>query len=226
MGCGSSSAPVSRDTVKATYVAGLSARGEPIYALCNYAKKDHVRADIHLLKFVWRTKVSKNTGEMGGFPTVLYKDVQRQQLGAIIRMIGIENGQYDPTDWKQAMRIDWIVDTWGDMTNILGAIFLGGGNKQQKYADAMEKKYRPFLIALEKQLNDLGTRFIAADKVTIADCCVLALLRSNMTNPKGCAQPHALNEWNSGRYPKLQAYFETLKDAFADFLANNPATAI
>lgn len=77
MGCGSSSGVTTPNTAVVTYVAGTSARAEPLYALLNHCKQDHLRADLPVPVFLWRTKVSKNTGEMGGFPSVQYKGKQR-----------------------------------------------------------------------------------------------------------------------------------------------------
>ena len=103
-----------------------------------------MRADYHVLNFVLKTKVTGDTGEMGGFPKAQYKGVERQQLGAILRMIGIENGYYDPSNWQQAMRIDWIVDTWGDAVTKVGSIFLGS-RKASEYEAMCTGIFRKFM---------------------------------------------------------------------------------
>jgi len=100
MGCASSSGVSSPNTAVVTYVKDTSARAEPLYALLCHSKQDYLRADLHPVKFLYRTKISHNTGEMGGFPSMQYKGKQRNQLGACMRMIGIEKGYYDPKDWK------------------------------------------------------------------------------------------------------------------------------
>ena len=39
-------------------------------------------------------------------------------------MLGTKFGFYDPTDWKTARKIDWVVDTWGEcLTADGGALF-------------------------------------------------------------------------------------------------------
>ena len=115
-----------------------------------------------------------------------YKGVQRQQLGAILRMIGIENGYYDPSNWQQAMRIDWVVDTWGDVVTKVGAIFLGS-KKPADFEAMCTGIFRKFMTQCEKQMCDLNSRFIAGDRVTIADACMVCFLRTNVVNEKGCA---------------------------------------
>ena len=60
-------------------------------------------------------KGTGNTGEMGQLPFIHYQGRSMQQFNAVLRAIGIEKGYYNPRDWRQAIKIDWIVDTWADL---------------------------------------------------------------------------------------------------------------
>ena len=105
-------------------------------------------------------------------------------------MFGIEHGYYDPKDWKLAMKIDWILDTFGDHINYFAEHelnpTLGKKKKMEFFAKIASEKSPVFLRALEKQLNELGTRYIASDRVTIADAVMVGYLREFMA-PNYCA---------------------------------------
>ena len=60
-------------------------------------------------------KGSGNTGEFGQLPIVSYQGRDMQQFGAVLRSVGVEKGYYNPRDFRESMRIDWILDTWADL---------------------------------------------------------------------------------------------------------------
>ena len=71
-----------------------------------------------------------------------------------MRAIGIEKGYYDPSNWKQAAKIDWIVETWGSLISAQAGIALQPlampGKKAEEYTALLAEKWAPFLAALEK----------------------------------------------------------------------------
>ena len=40
------------------------------------------------------------------------------QAMSILRAFGIEYGYYNPKDWQEAAKIDWILHTWNDCINM------------------------------------------------------------------------------------------------------------
>lgn len=131
-------------------------------------------------------------------------------MGAILRMIGMDHGYYTNTDWQEAMRIDWIVESFVELVQACAEVHFDiamtkKAKKQGKFA-AILTKFRPFLKAAEKQLKHLDTKFIAAERVTIADACMVSLIRTIFQNPKFVASPYAEREFVGGDYPKLVEY--------------------
>ena len=49
-------------------------------------------------------------------------------------------------------------------------------------------------------------KFIAAERVTIADVCMYSLIRTVFQNPKFVASPYTEREFVGGDYPKLVEY--------------------
>ena len=88
-----------------------------------------------------------------------------------------------------------------------------------KLEEIIEKKHHPLLKVMEEQLEKLGGPYITGPKLTIADCAMVAALVNIWENPAG--------PWTEAfkpvlaSYPKVQAYNEKLREAFADRL-NDP----
>jgi len=58
------------------------------------------------------------------------------------------------------------------------------GKKEELYSAVIAEKWAPFLAALEKQMKEGGTKFIAGEKVTIADCVMFSTIVCNFCNEK------------------------------------------
>ena len=154
-------------------------------------------------------------------PQVQYKGVQMQQTLAILRMIGVEHGFYDPKDWQAAGKIDMVCESFN---NILGSIFTG---KPAKLNPVIEKSLRPFLLMVEGMLatkaeQGSSTKFIVGEKVTIADICMFCLFHNSLMNPIYAGYALTNAEMNSGKYPKVLAYAASLEQEFADYAASRP----
>ena len=74
------------------------------------------------------------------------------------------------------------------------------------------------MTLMENQLKTLGSDFIAGNKFTIADCCMVAAIPNLFENPAFASSFAPM----LGNFPKLQGYVTRLKRAFKERLAANP----
>ena len=217
MGNGCSADPTDPSHVKIEYFSGGHGRAEPLRVLLHHAGVPFTDDTVSLTGWMWR-KTINNTGEMGGLPIVHYQGRQMQQTGAVLRAFGTEKGYYNPADWKQAAKIDWIIDTWGDLlTQAAGIIFQFDSEavRQSKWQDAAQTKWRPFLVKLEAQLQKGGHKFIAGETVTIGDCVMFSVCHNIFQNETFHGQPFFRAEFNN--YPLLVAYASNIEREFASF---------
>ena len=91
-------------------------------------------------------------------------------------------GYYDASDWKAAATADTYIDAWVDMLGKVNGISLsmvnGGMTKEEaeaKVDGAIEATHVPVLKLMEAQLAEAGP-FLGGEKVSIADCCLVATL--------------------------------------------------
>ena len=132
-------------------------------------------------------------------------------------MLGIEHGLYDAKDWKSAGQCDQVAESCND--------FLGGlhGAKGAKMTALIEKTLRPFLLMVEGMLVANGsTKNVVGNKLTTADVCMWTTLHNSLMNPKYKGSALAMEELNSGKYPNLLKYAESLEAEFADYAASRP----
>ena len=76
-----------------------------------------------------------------------------QQTGAILRALGVQHGYYNPRDYQAAGKIDWIVDTWGELLTANANIVLsmaGKTKRNEQFQELVTTKWRPFLTHCEK----------------------------------------------------------------------------
>ena len=145
------------------------------------------------------------------------------QSMAELRMLGTMYGYYNPSDWKCAYYCDVILDGWVDILDKTNGIVLSEDSEEKKketLENVIKNIHIPFLNFMEKQLVECGGPYIAGNKLTIADCAMVATLANIWENPAGPFterfKPVLAN------YPKVQAYNKTLRVAFAARL-NDPA---
>ena len=142
---------VGPETVKLEYFKGHG-RAEPIRAMLNHANVHYVEAPVGIPTWMMR-KGTGNTGEFGALPIVHYQGKQMQQTGAILRALGVQHGYYNPRDYQAAGRIDWIVDTWGELLTANANIVLsmaGTTKRNEQFQELVTTKWRPFLTHCEK----------------------------------------------------------------------------
>ena len=114
--------PISPDMMNIEYF-GMHGRAEPLKALLHHSGTPFHFSAVSIPGWLSR-KVTGNTGEMGALPIVHYQGKSMQQFNAILRATGMKYGYYDPRDWRQAGRIDWVVDTWAGLLEVNANILL------------------------------------------------------------------------------------------------------
>ena len=145
------------------------------------------------------------------------------QSMAELRMLGTMYGFYNPQDWKAAYYCDVILDAWVDILEKTNGIVLSQDSEEKKMEtleNVIKNVHIPVLNFMEKQLQELGGTYIAGNKLTIADCAMVATLANIWENPAG-PFTERFKPVLSG-YPKVQAYNQRLREAFKDRL-NDPA---
>ena len=105
-------------------------RPEPIRALLHHAGVPFSNDSVSLPGWAWRKTVG-STGEFGGLPIVRYQGRQMQQTGAILRALGTERGYYNPRDWQQAAKIDWLIDSFNELINVNAEIYFSFSSRTE-----------------------------------------------------------------------------------------------
>ena len=121
--------------------------------------------------------------------------------------MGAKHGYYNATDPKQSYLIDVVLDCFTDIHDTSNGVALGllTGQMTAEAANAalgekIPKAIEPILNLYEAQLGH-GCKFMAGDKVTIADCAMVALMANILENPNS---PFAeLYKPVMAKYPKL-----------------------
>ena len=103
---------------------------------------------------------------------------------------GIRYGFYNTKDWKAAGYCDPIVDCWGDLMAALGAwAYAPPGEAQDAAMVAWRAYVDKFHALVEKTLAHHGKKFIAGDKVTIADFVMASYIGNYVNNPNSPFSP-------------------------------------
>ena len=150
-----------------------------------------------------------------------------QQTGAILRALGVQHGYCNPRDYQLAGKIDWIVDTWGELLTANANIVLSMAStakKNEQFTELVQTKWRPFLVHLEKQLERNNTRFIASNQVTIGDCVMFSVTHNTFLNR--LFDGHAVFAAEFQNYPRLNTYAQTIETEFASFINSRTQLAM
>ena len=105
---------VSPDVFKIQYFKDVHGRAEPLRVLLHYSGTPFVESGVSMAGWMVR-KGSGSTGEFGQLPIISYQGRDMQQFNAVLRSVGVEKGYYNPRDFRESMRIDWIIDTWAEL---------------------------------------------------------------------------------------------------------------
>src|ERR1035437_9866147 len=131
----------------------------------------------HCFAFSEFAEVRKTT-PLNQVPTLQVNGVQVTQSGAITRYVGKLSGLY-PEDAFQALLCDEIMDGVEDASIKIGATFgLTGDNLKNARTDLVNGALPKYLRWLQNQLENHGSEYFAASRLTIADLKVFVFIRS------------------------------------------------
>merc|ERR1712109_158547 len=114
----------------------------------------------------------------GAFPTMEVDGKVVAQTGAIARYCGKLGGFYPKDDDFAAAKIDEIIDTATDITNLIGPTMrMGDAEKSEARKALASDKLPMYFSALEAMMKENGsTGFFVGDKMTIADIAMWRLM--------------------------------------------------
>ncbi len=164
----------------------------------------------------WEQRKSEGKGGEfgGGLPQAVYTEggVEHKlaQFSAIMRTFGIRFGYYDAGDWKQAMYVDPIMDTWGDIADSLSKVAFSEDPEEPKANFA--KIAGKFHGLVEANLKQHGGKFCAGDSVTIADFVLASYVGNILLNPASVAGDSPKSQLSST--PKFEAYTQLVMEEF------------
>ena len=156
--------------------------------------------------------------EFGGMPITTYKGKAMQQMIAVLRSFGMKHGYYNVKDAMECYRADFIIECYCDSQ--FGVLAKAAFNPDFKdpekqgdiLKDATAKGFDALFGQIEQQLEKNGTKFVASDKVTIADVVIAAFYFTNINNPMNPFQA----SFNTAleNYPKSKAYLQHVDKEF------------
>ena len=118
MGCGSSTDVVLPEGIQIQYFKAHG-RPEPLRAMLYHAGKTWTEMPVSIPTWIGKKISKKPNNEFGLFLPIFYWNGKKMtQTTAVLRAIGIEYGYYNPNDWQEAAKIDWILHTWNDCLNM------------------------------------------------------------------------------------------------------------
>ena len=119
----------------------------------------------------------RKTTPLSQVPTLHVNDVQVTQSSAITRYVGKLTRLY-PEDAFQALLCDEIIDGVEDVSVKLGATFgLTGDDLKRARTEFADGPLTKYLRWLQKQLEEHGGEYFAANRLTIADLKVFVFVR-------------------------------------------------
>jgi len=114
---------------------------------------------------------------LGQVPTLYVNGVQVSQSSAITRYVGRLTGLY-PEDAFQALLCDEIIDGVEDTSIKLGTTFgLTGDDLKTARTELVNGVLTKYLCWLQKQLEEHGGEYFAANRLTVADLKVFVFVR-------------------------------------------------
>ena len=193
-------------TVDITYFNVGKGRADPLEQLVAHAGQSWKRTSVGFGE--------GPTSEFGtGLPQTEINGKKYGQLGATLRYLGQRLGYYDPKDFKAARYCDPIVDTWGDVVGSAGGFAFAQDEEAKAAAlTKFEDTCTRFHGLVEKNFAHHGGKFVAGNKMTIADFCMASYLGNFVYNPLNPISQTMQGKMDS--YPKLKVYAEARETTF------------
>ena len=97
------------------------------------------------------------------------------QMTAILRMLGRRHGYYFDDNADEAFNVDWVLETHADFWNSKTYLmWLKGESDSAKITEGIAK-LAAFNKQMEAHLASQNSKFLASDRLTIADFVVFSL---------------------------------------------------
>lgn len=103
-------------------------------------------------------------------------------MAATLRSFGIRFGYYNPKSWQEARYIDPIVETFSDVVSSVGKTAFAPDDQKAACMEALIALVTKFIKLAESNLVHHGGKFIAGNKVTIADFVMIAYVENLLMN--------------------------------------------
>lgn len=200
----------------------LGGRAEGIRALLGHANFQYQDERMNFTDF----GEVKDQTPLGSLPVWTEDGFQMCQSSAILRMLGIRLGYYTE-DPAHAWAIDSLVDFAESFQGkIVGYIFpaVQGGQVDVTKADEwLANGFDKLCAVYEKRLAGHGKKYLAGDKLTIADFkCFQHWITASECNTATPLPREVLDKQNAciAKYSNVARWVETMKGELADYLKN------
>ena len=139
-----------------------------------------------------------------------------------MRCLGKVHGYYDDSDWKNAVFIDMLVETYSDLfgATAKAAFFTPEEEKEAALTALKDGLCTKYFRICERRLEQNETKFIAGDKITIADFCNASYIFNSVKNEESPCQSYLAPLLEE--FPKLAAYSERLGEELKNHLNSRP----
>ena len=198
----------------------IYARAEPIRFLLSHAKVEYE----DVLVPGWDLSELRAQGklEFNQVP-VLEKDGKLfSQSWAILRYLGRTYGYYPESSPETAYTIDSTIDAIEDfLTAFFRFNFEPNADKKAVFKENLLKMAPIWVAAIEKRLEKSGGKYIAGDKITIADFALAAVAFDNLLNEANPLYAETLPFIKD--HETLKKYSAGLKEEFSAYLASRPS---
>ena len=199
------------------YYFDIYGRAESIRFLFSHAKVDYknlLAKDLSDLR-------AQGKLEFNQVP-VLEKDGKFfSQSWAILRYLGRTYGYY-PESPETAYTIDSTIDSIEDfLSGFFRFHFESDAEKKAVYKENMLKMVSIWVVAIEKRLEKSSGKYIAGEKITIADFALAAVAFNNLLNESNPLYADTLPLIKD--HETLNKYFTGLKEELGSRLASRPS---
>ena len=198
----------------------IYARAEPIRFLLSHAKVEYE----DVLVPGWDLSELRAQGklEFNQVP-VLEKDGKfLSQSWAILRYLGRTYGYYPESSPETAYTIDSTIDAIEDfLTAFFRFNFEPNADKKAVYKENLLKMVPIWVAAIEKRLEKSTGKYIAGDKITIADFALAAVAFDNLLNEANPLYAETLPFIKD--HETLKKYSAGLKEELGSYLASRPS---